>query len=88
MNVLLFTCGEGLGHTGRSIALGRELLSAGHTVHFGAYGYSKELMEKSGYTVHEIPQELKLVGKKGSLNLEASIKHTARIYLREIFSRC
>jgi uncharacterized protein (TIGR00661 family) len=78
MNVLLFTCGEGLGHTGRSIALGRELLSAGHTVHFGAYGYSKELMERSGYTVHEIPQELKLVGKKGSLNLEASIKHTAR----------
>ncbi len=77
MNVLLFTCGEGLGHTGRSIALGRELLSAGHTVHFGAYGYSKELMEKSGYTVREIPQELKLVGKKGSLNLEASIKHTA-----------
>ncbi|QLC50591.1 glycosyltransferase [Methanolobus zinderi] len=78
MNVLLFTCGEGLGHTGRSIALGRELLSAGHTVHFGAYGYSKELMEKSGYTVREIPQELKLVGREGSLNLEASIKHTAR----------
>lgn len=77
MNVLLFTCGEGLGHTGRSITLGRELLSAGHTVYFGAYGYSKELIEKSGYLVCEIPQELNLVGKAGSLNLEASIKRTA-----------
>lgn len=76
MDVLIFTCGEGLGHTGRSIALGRELLSAGHDVYFGAYGYSKELIEKSGYTVCEIPQELKLVGKAGSLNLEASIRRT------------
>lgn len=76
MDVLIFTCGEGLGHTGRSIALGRELLSVGHEVHFGAYGYSKELIEKSGYTVCEIPQELNLVGKAGSLNLEASIRRT------------
>ncbi|MDW7731198.1 MAG: glycosyltransferase [Methanolobus sp.] len=76
MNVLLFTCGEGLGHTGRSIALGRELLSAGHEVYFGAYGYSKELIEKSGYSVCDIPQELELVGKAGSLNIEASIRRT------------
>ncbi|WP_406656641.1 glycosyltransferase [Methanolobus sp. ZRKC2] len=87
MDVILFTCGEGLGHTGRSITLGRELMSAGHTVHFGAYGYSKELIEKSGYTVCEIPQELKLVGKEGSLNLEASIRHTIKsMSLRNILS--
>ncbi|AFV22456.1 glycosyltransferase 28 domain-containing protein [Methanolobus psychrophilus R15] len=76
MKFFIFTCGEGLGHTGRSISLGRELLSAGHIVHFGAYGFSKELIESSGYEVSFIPQELRLEGKAGSFDLEASIKKT------------
>lgn len=87
MNVLIFTCGEGLGHTGRSISLGKELLSAGHTVHFGAYGTSGKLIENSGYVVSPIPQELRLTGEAGSLNLEASIKKTiANISLKDIRS--
>ncbi|WP_269848631.1 hypothetical protein [Methanosarcina horonobensis] len=47
MKILLFICGEGLGHTGRCLALGREFLAAGHEVNFGAYGYSKELVQKN-----------------------------------------
>jgi UDP:flavonoid glycosyltransferase YjiC (YdhE family) len=39
--------GKGLAHS-RCIALARELLSAGHEVHFGAYGYSQELIERKG----------------------------------------
>lgn len=76
MRFLIFMCGEGLGHTGRCIAIGKELLDAGHEVFFGAYGYSKELVEKEGYKVYKIPQELRLVGNSGSFDLMESIKST------------
>ena len=71
-------CGEGLGHTSRCISLASAAVRAGHDVHLGAYGYSKELCEKSGYTVHEIPSEIKLVGKSGSLDMLESIEATVK----------
>ncbi|WP_340819002.1 glycosyltransferase [Methanolobus sp. WCC4] len=77
MRFLIFVCGEGLGHTGRCISLANELISAGHDVTIGAYGYSKELIERSGLSVMEVPQELKLNGKNGSLDLRNSIMATA-----------
>ena len=76
MRFLILMCGEGLGHTGRCIAIGKELLAAGHKADFGAYGYSKELIEKEGYNVHKIPQELRLVGNSGTFDLKGSIKST------------
>jgi len=76
MKFLIFMCGEGLGHTGRCIAIGKELLAAGYEVCFGAYGYSKELVEKEGYKVHRIPQELRLAGNEGTFDLKESIKST------------
>ena len=78
MKVLVFICGEGLGHTSRCIALGRELLAAGHEVYLGAYGYSKEFIERKGYKTVEIPPEIKLVGESGSLNLKRSIISTLK----------
>jgi len=48
MKLLILICGEGLGHTSRCLALGKELISAGHETYFGAYGYSKKLIEKQG----------------------------------------
>jgi len=78
MKVLVFICGEGLGHTSRCIALGRELLDAGHEVYLGAYGYSKEFIERKGYRTLEIPPEIKLVGDSGSLNLKKSIISTLK----------
>lgn len=78
MRFLIFVCGEGLGHTGRCISLANELLAAGHSVHIGAYGYSKELIEKSGHSATEIPQELQLTGKDGSLDLKNSIMSTVK----------
>lgn len=78
MIFLIFVCGEGLGHTGRCISLASEILSAGHTVFIGAYGYSQKLIEESGHIVEEIPQELRLCGKKGSLDLKSSILSTAK----------
>ena len=78
MKVLVFICGEGLGHTSRCIALGRELLATGHEVYLGAYGYSKEFIERKGYTTLEIPPEIKLVGDSGSLDLKRSIISTLK----------
>lgn len=76
MKVMIFVCGEGLGHTSRCISLAREMESAGHEVHFGAYGYSAELIKRKGYAVHNIPSEVTLVGKAGKLNLKRSILAT------------
>ena len=78
MKILVFICGEGLGHTSRCIALGQELLAAGHEVYFGAYGYSKEFIERKGYQTLEIPPEIKLVGESGSLDLKRSIIATLK----------
>ncbi|TQD23810.1 UDP-N-acetylglucosamine--N-acetylmuramyl-(pentapeptide) pyrophosphoryl-undecaprenol N-acetylglucosamine transferase [Methanolobus vulcani] len=76
MKVMIFVCGEGLGHTSRCISIGKELVSAGHDVHFGAYGYSRELIERKGFKTHMVPSEITLVGKAGSLNLKKSILAT------------
>jgi uncharacterized protein (TIGR00661 family) len=76
MKILLFICGEGLGHTGRCLSLGKEFLAAGHEVNFGAYGYSKELVKKSGYLAYEIPPEIKLAGESGTFDIGKSIKET------------
>ena len=75
---MILICGEGLGHTSRCLALGKEFLAAGHKVHFGAYGYSKELVEKTGYAAHKIPSEIVLVGKAGALDFKGSIEATLK----------
>lgn len=78
MRTLILVCGEGLGHTSRCIALAKELVSAGHEVHFGAYGYSQELIERKGYAVTAIPSEITLVGNTGTLDLKSSILKTIK----------
>jgi uncharacterized protein (TIGR00661 family) len=78
MIIMILICGEGLGHTSRCLALGKEFLAAGHKVHFGAYGYSKELVEKTGYSAHKIPSEIVLVGKAGALDFKGSIETTLK----------
>ncbi|MEZ5334805.1 MAG: glycosyltransferase [Methanolobus sp.] len=78
MKFMVFVCGEGLGHTGRCISLANELINAGHEVDIGAYGYSKELIEKSGIKATEVPQELFLKGSRGSLNLKDSMLATVK----------
>lgn len=76
MKILVFICGEGLGHTSRCLALGKEFLAAGHEVSFGAYGYSRELVQKTGYSAYETSPEIKLAGEAGTFDLEKSIKET------------
>jgi len=67
-----------LGHTTRSIAVAKRLAERGHDISFGAYGYSKQFIEDAGFPVHEIPSEIKLVGKSGSFDIVASIRETVK----------
>ncbi|MEL4305168.1 UDP-N-acetylglucosamine--N-acetylmuramyl-(pentapeptide) pyrophosphoryl-undecaprenol N-acetylglucosamine transferase [Methanococcoides sp. LMO-2] len=78
MKIMLFVCGEGLGHTSRCIPLAQQMKEAGHDVLIGAYGYSRELIDRKGLTTIEIPPEIQLVGNAGSLDLKASILATMK----------
>jgi uncharacterized protein (TIGR00661 family) len=78
MKSLILVCGEGLGHTSRCLALGKEFQNSRHEVCFGAYGYSKEMVETAGYKTYEIPSEIKLVGKAGGLDFTGSIEATLK----------
>ncbi|SET04824.1 conserved hypothetical protein [Methanococcoides vulcani] len=78
MKIMLFVCGEGLGHTSRCIPLAQQMQAAGHDVMIGAYGYSRELIEKKGLQTIEIPPEIQLVGDAGSLDLKRSVIATIK----------
>lgn len=78
MKIMLFVCGEGLGHTSRCIALAQQMERSGHDVLVGAYGYSKELIDKKGLRTTIIPPEIQLVGDSGSLDLKCSIVATIK----------
>lgn len=43
---------------------------------FGAYGYSKELVKKTGYSAYETHPEIKLIGKTGTFDIGKSIKES------------
>jgi len=78
MKVLIFVCGEGLGHTTRCLAAGSRLVDEGADVVYCAYGYSKKHLDDLGLRVLPIPSEIKLVGKSGSLSMRASIGKSLR----------
>ncbi|MFH1125647.1 MAG: glycosyltransferase [Candidatus Altiarchaeota archaeon] len=78
MKVQMYVCGEGLGHASRSMAVGDALINKGHEVTFHAYGSSKKHIESSGFKAVEIPSELHIVGKDGSLELGHTITATVR----------
>lgn len=78
MKALVLVCGEGLGHTSRCIAVGNALKKAGYSIHFGAYGYSRELIERKGFDTSYIPAEVTLTGNAGALDLFGSVFETVR----------
>ena len=78
MKVVIFVCGEGLGHTTRCLCAGRRLMDEGVEVVFCAYGYSKKHLEGAGLRVLSIPSEIKLVGNSGSFSMRASIEKSLR----------
>lgn len=78
MKIMLFVCGEGLGHTSRCISLAQQMKDSGHEVLIGAYGYSKDLIETKGLRTAEMVPEIQLVGDSGSLDLKGSVIATIK----------
>jgi len=88
MKVLLIPCGIGMGHTSRTVALGRKFAENGDEVLFASYGSGfQTLNDHSDFDVVKLP-EIKFYGSSGELNL----KYTARksidapfIFLKSIY---
>ncbi|NPE28106.1 glycosyltransferase [Methanococcoides sp. SA1] len=78
MKIMLFVCGEGLGHTSRCISLAQQMKTSGHEVLMGAYGYSKDLIETKGLRTTEMVPEIQLVGNSGSLDIKSSVIATIK----------
>ena len=88
MKVLIISCGIGMGHASRSMALARKLEERGVEVLFASYGSGYQMLEDySQYQVMKLP-DIKFYGSDGELDL----KHTARksidvpfIFLKSIY---
>jgi UDP-N-acetylglucosamine--N-acetylmuramyl-(pentapeptide) pyrophosphoryl-undecaprenol N-acetylglucosamine transferase len=88
MKVLIISCGIGMGHASRSMALARKLEEEGVEVLFASYGSGYQMLEDhSQYHVVKLP-DIKFYGSDGELDL----KHTARksidvpfIFLKSIY---
>jgi UDP-N-acetylglucosamine--N-acetylmuramyl-(pentapeptide) pyrophosphoryl-undecaprenol N-acetylglucosamine transferase len=88
LKVLIISCGIGMGHASRSMALARKLEEKGVEVLFASYGSGYQMLEDhSQYLVAKLP-DIKFYGSEGELDL----KHTARksidvpfIFLKSIY---
>ena len=88
MKVLIISCGIGMGHASRSMALARKLEEKGVEVLFASYGSGYQMLrDHSQYLVVKLP-DIKFYGSEGELDL----KHTARksldvpfIFLKSIY---
>ena len=78
MKILITTCGVGIGHASRDLALAKTLQENGHYVEFASYGSGLKYLKKYNYTVHKLPQ-MNFQGKDGEINIEDSIKQSKDI---------
>ena len=62
---------EGLGHSSRALAIAREFSK--DEVIIGTYNYALNRFKNNGYNCEELPQELSLVGAKGSFDVGKTI---------------
>ena len=76
MQIVISVCGEGFGHTTRSLSLASKFKKENpkNEILFLAYGKSRELIEKKGYKVFKTCSELSLDGKNGEFNILRSFK--------------
>ncbi len=70
-NIYFSVSSEGLGHSSRILAIAREFDKK--NVCIGSYNYAYERLANAGYNCFKVPQELKLVGKKGTFDVRRTI---------------
>lgn len=78
MKILITTCGVGIGHTSRQLALAKTLKKRGHKIEFASYGAGLHYLKKNKQTTHPLP-EMNFQGNKGEINIEKSVKQSRDI---------
>ncbi|RAP47572.1 MAG: hypothetical protein BZ135_02045 [Methanosphaera sp. rholeuAM6] len=78
MKILITTCGVGIGHTSRDIALAQYLEQNNHTIEFASYGSGLKYLKRYKYKTYPLPK-MNFEGNDGELNIEDSIKQSKDI---------
>lgn len=78
MKILITTCGVGIGHSSRDIALAQYLEKNKHTIEFASYGSGLKYLKKYNYKTYSLPK-MNFEGKEGEINIEDSVKQSKDI---------
>ncbi len=78
MKILITTCGVGIGHSSRDLALADFLEKNGHTVEFASYGSGLKYLKEYDYKTYTLPK-MNFEGENGNINVEESIKQSKDI---------
>ncbi|OEC84694.1 MULTISPECIES: UDP-N-acetylglucosamine--N-acetylmuramyl-(pentapeptide) pyrophosphoryl-undecaprenol N-acetylglucosamine transferase [Methanobacterium] len=79
MKVLFMTCGIGMGHVSRDIALAKRLEEKNVDVNFASYGPGYEMLSKQGkYKIFKLP-DIQLYGGNGELDIKYTAKKSINI---------
>lgn len=78
MKILITTCGVGIGHASRDIALAQYLEQNQHKIEFASYGSGLNYLKKYKYKTYNLPP-MNFEGKDGEINIEESIKQSKDI---------
>lgn len=78
MKILITTCGVGIGHASRDLALAEYMKKNGHTVEFASYGSGLKYLNEYDFRTYSLP-EMNFEGENGNINVEESIKQSKDI---------
>ena len=88
MKVLFMTCGIGIGHISRDIALAKKLKEKNIDVAFASYGSGYEMLSKhEEYKIYQLP-DIQLYGGDGELNIKYTAKKSVNvpfIFIKSIY---
>ncbi|HML04663.1 MAG TPA: UDP-N-acetylglucosamine--N-acetylmuramyl-(pentapeptide) pyrophosphoryl-undecaprenol N-acetylglucosamine transferase [Methanobacterium sp.] len=88
MKVLMISCGIGLGHASRCIALAEELNKKNIDVVFASYGSGYKMLKEHGkYEISKLP-DIKFYGDNGGLDIKQTAKKSIDmpyIFLKSIY---
>lgn len=78
MRILITTCGVGIGHASRDLALAELLETMGYEIAFASYGAGLHYLEKNNYKPYNLPP-MNFHQKNGVLDVEESVKQSKDI---------
>ncbi|MCD7781399.1 MAG: hypothetical protein LUG89_01690 [Methanosphaera sp.] len=78
MKVLMITCGVGIGHASRDLALAEYLKEYDYEVEFASYGSGLHYYEKNNLNPHQLPS-MNFEGTDGAIDIDESLKQSKDI---------